>query len=225
MFNPYLVLLFPASRSPKLPAFSSKSSVYSLRNLTVLFLLIYSSLYRFQGSSLSFLSGFCCCSRDNVDYYSNFVQICQAFLASLYGNNTSLCFFVILKSNRRTLRFHISVIVILFPNIQFSTHPFVHIEFSTENRKKVLDKKPPRDYNHPNNRKSTWIKPTIKSSNTANETSREPQAVGLRRCCPREWTEEGGRKFLREISSSRRELRPLSRGVHVLCIDDTFGWQ
>ena len=79
MFNPYPHPPFPVSDSPKPSTFPSKSGVYSLRNLTVLYYLIYPaicanfairsnrllsqlgnlpvsnlSLYRFQGSSLSF---------------------------------------------------------------------------------------------------------------------------------------------------------------------------
>ena len=50
----FTLLLISAFHSPKLPASYQESSVYSLRNLTVLVFLIYSLLYRFQGSSLSF---------------------------------------------------------------------------------------------------------------------------------------------------------------------------
>ena len=53
------------------------------------FFLIYSSLYRFQGS-------ICCRCRDNVEHYSNILEFCQAFLATLSENNTFPCFFVTL---------------------------------------------------------------------------------------------------------------------------------
>ncbi|MDO5324463.1 MAG: hypothetical protein Q4G06_10610, partial [Clostridia bacterium] len=41
MFNPFLASSAPASDSPKSSTSSDKPSVYSLRNLTVLFILIY----------------------------------------------------------------------------------------------------------------------------------------------------------------------------------------
>ena len=41
MFNPYPHPPFPVSDSPKPSTFPSKSGVYSLRNLTVLYYLIY----------------------------------------------------------------------------------------------------------------------------------------------------------------------------------------
>jgi len=60
MFNPYLALRSPSARSPKPAKFIHKPSVYSLRNLTVIFLDLLCSLYRFQGScaALSLNAGF-----------------------------------------------------------------------------------------------------------------------------------------------------------------------
>lgn len=103
--------------------------------------------------------------------------------------------------NNRTFWVHNSVIARKYPNIASGAAKFIRVLFlplSAEkmqiSNKIVLDKVFLSEYNHPNNRKSTQNKPTIKMSSPVSESYREPQAVELRQMRPCEWTYEGGRK-------------------------------